>query len=71
LELVLKKGIVETDELKVIYNLKEPELEKILYVLLESGLVRLVRRTYLAPTPNARIFLHSEDTQKDEIASDS
>jgi transcription initiation factor IIE alpha subunit len=71
LELVLKKGVVQTNELKIIFGLKDRELDRILYVLLMSGLVKLDHQTYLAPTASARIFLRDdEDIEKDKIRSD-
>jgi len=54
--LILNKGIVETEELKDIFDFDDHDLDKILEVLLMSGLVKLERKTYLAPTPIARIF---------------
>jgi len=60
LELILKKGIVETEELKDIFDFDDHDLDKILEVLLMSGLVKLDRKTYLAPTPTARIFSQDE-----------
>jgi transcription initiation factor IIE alpha subunit len=71
-ELVLKKGVVETSEIKTIFSLKDKELERILYVLVRSGLVNLDQSArYLSPTAAARIFLHEgEDRERDEIQSD-
>jgi len=71
LELVLKKGIVETEELEVMFDLKNEDLDNILVVLLKSGLVKLDRRTYLAPTPQARVFMRegNESDEDDEMPS--
>lgn len=70
---MLKKGVVQTSEIKPLFNLKDQELDRILYVLVRSGLVKLDKtRRYLTPTASARIFVHDndQDTEKDEIESD-
>jgi hypothetical protein len=59
--LVLKKGGVQTSDVKTIFSLEDQEMDKIVYVLLRSGLIQLEQRVYLVPTPIAKIFLHEND----------